>query len=147
MEELFELRTAIEQQRYADALVLLGEMEEMSKEDKLHKIRSFVVILLIHLIKQAAEQRTTRSWECSIQNAVEEIQYINKCRKANSHYLLENELSEVISNAYPTAMRRAALEAFEGQYTTEQLAQKVKRLAIETKALELIKMENNTSSI
>jgi hypothetical protein len=44
MEELFELRAAIEQQRYNDALVLLGEMEEMSREDKLHKIRSYVIV-------------------------------------------------------------------------------------------------------
>jgi hypothetical protein len=28
MEELIELRSYIEQQRYADALVLIGEMEE-----------------------------------------------------------------------------------------------------------------------
>jgi len=38
MEELFELRTYIEGGRYADALVLLGEMEEMSREDKINKI-------------------------------------------------------------------------------------------------------------
>lgn len=29
MEELLELRTAIEQQRYTDALMLLGEMEDL----------------------------------------------------------------------------------------------------------------------
>ncbi|OQW93046.1 MAG: hypothetical protein BWK79_13205 [Beggiatoa sp. IS2] len=139
MEELFELRAAIEQQRYADALILLGEMEEMSRDDKLHKIRSFVIILLIHLIKQAAEQRTTRSWDCSIQNAVEEIQYVNKRRKVNRYYLSEDELHEVISDAYSTAIRRAALEAFEGQHTGEQLAQQVNRQVIEAKALELIR--------
>jgi hypothetical protein len=138
MEELFELRAAIEQQRYADAMILLGEMEEMSRDDKLHKIRSFVIILLIHLIKQIAEQRTTRSWDCSIQNAVEEIQYVNKRRKVKSYYLSERELSEIIAEAYSTALRRAALEAFEGQYTSEQLAQKVDRQTIETKALALI---------
>ncbi len=34
MEELFALRTYIEQGQYDDALTLLGEMEEMSKDDK-----------------------------------------------------------------------------------------------------------------
>jgi len=66
MEELFELRTAIEEQRYADALILLGEMEKMNKDDKLNKIDSFAIILLLHLIKRQAEQRTTRSWDLSI---------------------------------------------------------------------------------
>ncbi|MCH8317859.1 MAG: hypothetical protein IIA88_05080, partial [Bacteroidetes bacterium] len=51
MEELLELKTCIEEQRYADALELIGFMEEMSKEDKIHKIYSYTVILLIHLIK------------------------------------------------------------------------------------------------
>ncbi|CAN5719770.1 hypothetical protein BH10CHL1_BH10CHL1_00630 [soil metagenome] len=51
MEELAELRSYIEQGKYPEALVLLGEMEEMSHEDKINKIGSFVVILLLHLIK------------------------------------------------------------------------------------------------
>jgi hypothetical protein len=31
MEELFELRACLEQQRYADALVLLGEMDDLNQ--------------------------------------------------------------------------------------------------------------------
>jgi hypothetical protein len=50
MEELFELRRYLEQHRYTEALILLGEMEEMSKDDKINKIRSFIIILLLHLI-------------------------------------------------------------------------------------------------
>jgi len=61
MEELYELRSYIEQGRYADALVLLGEMEEMSRDDKINKVGSFLEILLLHLIKRHAEKRTTRS--------------------------------------------------------------------------------------
>lgn len=52
MEELLELRSYIEQGRYADALVLIGEMEEMSRDEKINKIESFLQILLLHLIKQ-----------------------------------------------------------------------------------------------
>jgi uncharacterized protein (DUF2249 family) len=138
MEELLELRAAIEQQRYTDALRLLGEMEEMSREDKIHKICSYAIILLIYLIKQAAEQRTTRSWECSIANAAEEIQYINKHRKSGGYYLNGEQLNEVIAEAYPSALRKAALEAFEGQYSTEQLAKQVNQITIQNQALELI---------
>lgn len=34
MEELLELRRYIDQQRHAEALALIAEMEEMSREDK-----------------------------------------------------------------------------------------------------------------
>ncbi|NJO15587.1 MAG: DUF29 domain-containing protein [Thioploca sp.] len=138
MEELLELRAAIEQQRYTDALLLLGEMEEMSREDKIHKVRSYVIILLIHLIKQSAEERTTRFWECSIANAAEEIQYINKRRKSGGYYLDWEQLNEVIAEAYPSALRKVALEAFEGQYSTEQLAKQINQTAIQNKLLEMI---------
>jgi len=138
MEELFELRTAIEEQRYADALILLGEMEEMSKDDKLNKIDSFAIILLLHLIKQHAEQRTTRSWDFSIYNAVRQIRQINKRRKLGGYYFKIEELQECITEAYSTALKMAALETFEGQFSEEQLAQKVKQTEIEKQAYELI---------
>jgi hypothetical protein len=138
MEELLELRACLEQQRYADALLLLGEMEEMSKEDKIHKIHSYLLILLIHLIKQQAEQRTTRSWEFSIRYSVREVQQINKRRKAGGYYLTSNELGEIIAEAYETALEKAALEAFEGQYDEIQLSQKIDKASILIQALQLI---------
>ena len=55
MEELFELKAHIEQGRYIEALTLIGEMEEMGRDDKINKVRSFTVILLLHLIKKHAE--------------------------------------------------------------------------------------------
>ncbi len=42
MEELFELKNHIEQGRYEDALALTGEMEEMSRDDKINKIESYM---------------------------------------------------------------------------------------------------------
>lgn len=138
MEELLELRTCLEQQRYADALLLLGEMEEMSKDDKIHKIHSYILILLIHLIKQQAEQRTTRSGEFSIRYSVRAVQQINKRRKAGGYYLTTDELQEIIAEAYDIALEKAALEAFEGQYDEIQLSQKVAQVTILTQALQLI---------
>ncbi len=77
MEELLELRICLEQHRYDDALAIVSELEEMSKEDKINKIGSFVKILLIHIIKRHVEQRTTRLWDTSIANAVYEIRRTN----------------------------------------------------------------------
>jgi len=141
MEELFELRTCLEQHRYAEALILLGEMEEMSKDDKINKIFSFIVILLLHLIKQDSAKKTTRSWDLSIYNAIKEIQRVNKRRKAGGYYLTSIELQEIITEAYPIALKNAATEAFEGIYEDDQLGQLVNRSQIEQKALELILAE------
>jgi hypothetical protein len=116
MEELITLRTYIETHKYDEALQLISELEEMSLEDKINKIGSFVIVLLIHLIKQEAEKRTTKSWEISIRNAVWEINRTNKRRKAGGSYLTPEELSQTIADSYPMVLARASLEAFEGQY-------------------------------
>ena len=138
MEELLTLRRYIEQQRYTEALDLLAELEEMSREDKVNKIYSFAGILLLHLIKQRAEQRTTRAWDLSIRNAARQIARVNKRYKSRGTYLGASELREVLAEAYQPALERAALEAFEGRYDDVELGQKVDRATIEQKALELI---------
>ena len=138
MEELFELRYYIEQQRYQDALTLITEMEEMSREDKINKIYSFAEVLLLHLIKQAAENRTTRSWELSIKNAVRQIVRINSRRKSGGTYLDTKELREIITDAYQPALERAALETFEGRYDDHELGTMVNQADLEQKVLLLI---------
>jgi hypothetical protein len=139
MEELLLLRKYIEEQSYEKALELIGDLEEMSKEDKLNKIYSYAVILLLHLIKQEAEQRSTRSWDFSIYNATKEIRRVNKRRKSGGYYVNEEELKEILADAFDTAIKRAALEAFEGQYTEDELSLKIEPDRIKKKALELIK--------
>ena len=39
-------------------------------------------VLLLHLMKQAIEHRTTKSWDVSILNACDQIRRLNKRRKA-----------------------------------------------------------------
>jgi hypothetical protein len=90
MEELLELKTLLLGGNISEALLLVEEMTEMSKDDKLNKIFSFGIILLLHLIKQQAEKRTTRSWDTSIFNAVKQIQRTNKRRKAGGQYLIQS---------------------------------------------------------
>lgn len=138
MEELFELKACLEQGRYADAMVLLGEMEEMSEDDKINKIRRFMIILLLHLIKKDVQKRTTRSWDLSIRNAVREINQVNKRRKAGGVYLNESDLMEIIQEAYPAALDNAAVEAFEGLYSEAELSLMADEERIKTDALQLI---------
>ncbi|MEY2984407.1 MAG: hypothetical protein RLZZ568_1024, partial [Cyanobacteriota bacterium] len=95
MEELLELRELIEKQDYKNALLLIDELEEMSKEDKLSKIYSYMVVLLVHLIKQAAEQRTTRSWDFSIYNSIKSIKRTNQRRRSGGVYAKPEQLVEI----------------------------------------------------
>ena len=96
MNELQELREKIEQQDYQGALLIVNELEEMSVDDKLNKIYSYVVILLVHLIKQEAEQKTTSSWNRSIYNSVKYINKTNKRRRSGGYYASNDVLWEII---------------------------------------------------
>jgi ABC-type transporter Mla MlaB component len=138
MEELLELRQLLEQGKVYEALLLVNELEEMSLSDKINKIDSYGVILLIHLIKQNAEKRSTRSWEISIENAVREINKVNKRRKSGGFYLQRAELIDILQQAYQLALKKAALEAFEGRYETEELAVMIDQQEIIASALKLI---------
>lgn len=62
----------IETDNYAlkTAFLRVEELEEMSRDDKFANIRSYAVVLLYHLVKKQAQQRTTKSWEDSIHNCV-----------------------------------------------------------------------------
>ena len=138
MEELLELKDLLLVGNVPDALLLVEEMTEMSKDDKLNKIFSFSIIVLLHLIKQQAEKRSTRSWETSISNSVRQIQRINKRRKTGGNYLTIEELKETLDDAYSSALRQAALEAFEGIYKPEEIEAMIDKTKIINQALELI---------
>ncbi len=138
MEELITLRKYIEEKDYIKALEIVSELEEMSKEDKLNKIYSYAVILLVHLIKQQAEKRTTRSWDVSINNSVREIKRTNKRRKSGGYYASEDELIETIAEAFEAAIERAALEAFEGRHDVDELNHMIEPEKVKKAALTLI---------
>jgi hypothetical protein len=138
MEELFELRAYVEQGRYAEALALIGAMEEMSRDDKINKVASFLQILLLHLIKQHAEKRSTRSWEVSIHNAVDGVTRVNKRRKAGGYYLTTEELQDSLEESYPAALRQASLEAFAGRYGAAELATRIEAHKIKAEALQMV---------
>jgi len=147
MEELFELKHHIEQGHYPKAMLLIQEMEEMSLDDKINKIRSFAIVLLLHLIKKKVEKRSTRSWDFSIRNSIREIAYINKRRKAGGFYLKESDMKSIISEAWQSALERAAFEAFEGRYDENQLSEMINEDEIKQDALKMISDEQKNKSI
>ena len=138
MEELLTLRELLIKGDMSGALAIVDELEEMSRDDKINNIRSFAVVLLLHLIKQQAENRTTRSWDLSIRNSIRNIQTKNKRRKAGGTYLNIDELRLAILEAYSESLDRAAAEVEEGRYTPKELAKLVNRDEISDRAIILI---------
>ena len=82
MEELWEIRQALEAGDLQAALALVDEMEEMSRDDKVQKIASYMRVLLVHRIKQSVEARSTKSWDVSIRQALRQVATVKKRRQA-----------------------------------------------------------------
>lgn len=145
MEELSQLKALLLSGDINGAIAIVDDLEEMSLDDKINNMRSFAIVLLVHLIKQQAEQRTTRSWEVSIRNASTEIRQRNKRRKAGGSYLTPDELREMLEEAYFTALNSASLEVEEGRYEPEQLAQRVNQAEILDQAIARLSPESDLS--
>lgn len=138
MEELEALRKLVEEHNYDAALVLISEMDEMAKDDKINKVESFLEILLIHLIKQHAEKRSSNSWDRSIRNSVRGIAKSNKRRSAKGSYLTTPELKEAIDESFSGAVSDAADEAFGGAFSAKVLLEMIDSEAIKKEALDKI---------
>lgn len=139
MEELLELKALLLKGDIKGSLAILENLEDMSKNGIISTIRSYAVILLLHLIKQQAENRTTRSWDVSIRNSVREIQRQNKRRKAAGYYLSDEELTDTLNDAYLNALDAASLEVESGRYQSEQIEAIIDKNKLISDALLLIK--------
>lgn len=138
MEELLTLKSLLLKGDIQGALAIAEELEEMSRDDKISNIRSYAIILLLHLIKQQAENSTTRSWDVSIRNSASAIQSKNKRCKAGVFYLEPEELYLALQEAYPDAINTASLEVKEGHYELGELEQLVNAEEILNRAMALI---------
>lgn len=139
MEELLELKALLLKGDIKGSLAIVEELEDMSKNGIISTIRSYAVILLLHLIKQQAENRTTRSWDVSIRNSVREIQRQNKRRNAAGYYLSDEELTETLNDAYLNALDAASLEVESGRYQSEQIEAIIDKNKLISDAFLLIK--------
>ncbi|MCZ8055272.1 MAG: DUF29 family protein [Microcystis sp. LE19-12.2C] len=139
MEELLELKALLLKGDIKGSLAIVEELEDMSKNGTISTIRSYAVILLLHLIKQQAENRTTRSWDVSIRNSVREIQRQNKRQKVAGYYLSDQELTDTLNDAYLNALDAASLEVESGRYQSEQLEAIIDKNKLISAAFLLIK--------
>ena len=139
MEEILTLKELLLKGDIPGSLAIVEELEEMGRKDIIKTIRSYSIVLLIHLIKRQVEKRTTRSWDVSIQNAIFEIRDENKRPRSQSYYLSPEELEEVLEVAYKQAINKASLEVSEGIYEAKELEKLANKEEILNQAMELIK--------
>jgi hypothetical protein len=137
-QELIDLRTSILEGRYADALAIVDELEGMSKQAILRNIESFLVRMLVHLIKNQIEQRLTNSWVASISDSLRQIQKLNLKENKTSYYIKQDEWEPFLEEAIEAAIRPASVEVVDGAYNSFQLSELVKRTEIMMTAQRLL---------
>lgn len=144
-QELIDLRKSILEGRYNDALVIVDELEGMSKQAILRNIQSYLRILLIHLIKNQIEQRLTNSWSNSIRNSVREIKKLNLQDNKTSYYVKINGWDEMIDEEFEEAIREASEEVMNGIYSPFQLAEMVDKSLVISQSQSLLELTYNYS--
>lgn len=126
-QELADLRQSIVSGHYDEALVIIDELEEMSKKAILRTLRSYLIRLMSHLIKNQVEQRLTNSWAASIRHSLRELQDLNLTDNRTSHYLQPADWAALIEDTFEDAVYMAAAETFEGTYSPPDLLARLDR--------------------
>ncbi len=145
-QELIDLRASILEGRYEDALVIVDELEGMSKKAILRAIKSFVVRMLIHLIKNQVEQRLTNSWAASIRDSLLEIQDLNLKENKTSYYIKLDEWQLLLDSVLEAAIRTASVEVQGGAYSPFQLSEIVDRTQVIETAQSLLALTYDHSA-
>lgn len=78
----------------------------------IRNIESFLLRLMIHLIKNQIEQRLTNSWANSISDSIVQIKKLNLKDNKNSYYINSDESLTYLEAAVKLAIRPASLEIF-----------------------------------
>lgn len=146
VQELVNLRASILQGRFADALLLIDELEGMSRQAILRNIESFLVRLLIHLIKNQVEQRLNNSWAASIRGSIIEIKKLNLQDNKTTYYIKPDEWSPMLEEVIELAIGDASVEVMDGAYSPFQLVEIVDRTQVTITAQKLLALTYSYSS-
>jgi Domain of unknown function DUF29 len=139
-QELTALRYSILDGRYDDALAILDELDGMSKKATLRAIKSFVVRLLVHLIKNQIEKRLTNSWAASISHSIIEIQDLNLKENKRYYYINIDEWDSLLEDEFDPAIDAASVEVLGGNSTPFQLLNMVNKTEIILTAKKLLNL-------
>ncbi|MFK0733788.1 MAG: DUF29 family protein [Gloeotrichia echinulata GP01] len=144
-QELIDLRNSIMEGRYTDALAIVDELEGMSRQAILRNIQSFLVRLMIHLIKNQVEQRLTNSWANSIRSSIREIKKLNLQDNKTSYYVNIDDWELILEDEFEEAIRDASDEVMNGAYSPFKLAEIVDENQIINQAQILLRLTYNYS--
>lgn len=139
-QELADLRLSILEGRYSEALAIVDDLEGMGRKGILRNIKSFLIRMLIHLIKNQIETRMTNSWAASIRDSVIEIQDLNLQDNQTSHYLKQEDWESLLEESLSRAISTASVEVRDGAYTPFQLKHLVDAAHILQTAQELLNL-------
>ena len=73
-----------------------------------------------------------------MRNAIDGVKRVNKRRRAGGYYLGPDDLQESVEEIFPTALRQASLEAFEGRYDDVELTTKFDAPQVKQQALQMV---------
>ncbi|MBO1347145.1 MAG: DUF29 family protein [Hormoscilla sp. GUM202] len=145
-QELTDIRTCILEGRYNEALMLVDELEGMSKKAILQNIESSIVRMLIHLIKNQVEQRLTTSWAASIRDSILKIRGLNIKENQTSYYIKQDEWDEFLEESLSDAIFTASDEVANGAYNPRQLQKLVDKTQIVKTASSFLNLIYSPSS-
>ncbi|MDJ0680260.1 MAG: DUF29 family protein [Xenococcaceae cyanobacterium MO_167.B52] len=140
VQELIDLRQSIVEGRYQDALAIIDELEGMGKQAILRNIESFLVGLLIHLIKNQLEKRLTNSWAASISDSIVQIKKLNLKDNKKSYYIKQDQWLPYIEEAIEIAIRPVSIELFSGSLKPSQISKQINRDELTNISQELINL-------
>jgi Domain of unknown function DUF29 len=118
MLEILEIKKHLLAGEIESALLIVEELESMGRQSEIRNLESFLVILLIHLIKIQVEKRLTNSWKSSIINSLLAIQKRNKLGK-KAHYIYSQDWQEYLEDNFTPALVSASQEVLGGIDYTE----------------------------
>lgn len=144
-QELSDLRNSILEGRYHDALLIVDELELMSRKSYIRNIRSFLIRLIIHLIKNQIEQRLSNSWVASIEGSILEIQDLNLQDNKTYYYVKPGEWEDLLDAAFDAAIKPASVEIMNGLYTPKQLSAMVDKSLIVSIAKDFLNLTYTNS--
>ena len=137
-QELIDLRISILEGRYADALAIVDDLEQMSKRTTLHQIESYLNKALINLIKIQVEERLTNSGAASIRDFIREIQKLNLKDNQKTYTINADQWELLIDNELEAAISTASVEVLNGAYTPAQLSKLVDRAQLRQTTQDLL---------
>lgn len=140
IQELIELKQSLLAGRYDEALLIMAEFEEMSKKGTLKAIKSYLVRLLVHLIKNQVEQRMNNSWFASIRDSILEMQDLNLKGNKTAYYINKEDWQEYLEIALEDAITTASIDTLNGKYNPFQLQTQIDSTKILETARQLLSL-------